>query len=63
MTLLCLAVRCRKCGRPPALRISEQERDKKVAYHDDEVVLSYKCQNRNCGEMYHITAKAYKGAA
>ena len=34
-----------------------------MADPDDEVVLSYKCQNRNCDETYPITAKSYKGAA
>ena len=63
MTLLVLAIKRSRCGWPPALRISEHERGKKMADPDDEVVLSYKCQNRNCDETYPITAKSYKGAA
>ena len=55
------AVNCPRCGKPPALRISVFERQKKMNEADDAVVLSYKC--RHCPEIYFITAKAYKGAA
>ena len=61
MTLLVPAVTCPRCGRRPALRISVFERNAKRDIDDEQEVLSYKC--RNCGEVYGITARAYKGAA
>ena len=52
---------CRRCGKPPALRIPLSERNAKRHVDDDQLILTYKCTH--CGEMYAITAKAYKGAA
>ena len=60
MTLL-LAIKCPRCGKRPAVRIPEGERDKRLDDADDDEVMSYGC--RYCGEVYPITAKAYKGAA
>ena len=60
MTLLVLAIKCPRCGKRPAVRISESERERKMDEDDDETVMSYKCR---CGEVYVMTAKAYKGAA
>ena len=62
MTLLLVPdVECPRCHRKPALRISVLEQSEKMKQRDDLEVLSYRC--RHCGEMYIITAKAYKGAA
>ncbi len=61
MTLLVLDIKCSRCGKRPGLRISSIEREKKMNEADDATILSYKC--RHCGEVYVITAKAYKGAA
>ncbi len=61
MTLLSLAIKCSQCGKRPAVRISTAEREQKQKEPDDAIVLSYQC--RGCGEVYVITAKAYKGAA
>ena len=60
MTLLVPAVHCPGCGRRPAPRISIFERNEKMRIADSKVVLSYQC--RNCGQVYEITAGAYKRA-
>ena len=61
MTLLLLDIKCPRCGKRPAVRISEGERAKKMGDADNETVMSYEC--RRCKEVYVVTAKAYKGAA
>ena len=61
MTLLVLAVKCPSCGKRPAVRISESEREQKMSVADDETVMSYEC--RRCRVVFVVTAKAYKGAA
>ena len=60
MTLL-IDIKCPRCGKRPAVRISASERTKWMDDPDDDEVMSYGC--RYCGEVYPITAKAYKVAA
>jgi len=57
--LLAPAVRCPKCGAPPAVRIPEA-RAREAAYLDPaEPTLSYRCK---CGEVYVMTAADYRDA-
>ena len=62
--LLRLAVKCPSCGARPSNEIFPTTRDKYIEHwDDDEPVETVRCQRKNCGKFYVITAKAYKGAA
>ena len=61
MTLLVLAIKCSRCGTRPNKRIFPKTREKYLGDDDEEPIDTMRCTG--CGEVYVITAKAYKGAA
>jgi ribosomal protein S27AE len=61
LALLRLAVKCPKCGRPPALRITERE--KKLHADESPNAIAGTAQCSRCGETYAITAEAFHNAA
>ena len=60
VTLLSLATKCPACGKPPNLRLFPLAQRKHASQSDDEPVATHRCR---CGEVYVITAKAYRRAS
>ena len=58
VTLLSLAIVCPACGKRPNIRVFPLARQKHA--HDDEPMATLRCR---CGEVYVITAKAYRRAS
>ena len=54
---------CPRCGTRPALRVEEWVVERLGGEPAERRVGSYKCQRRNCGMIYDITAGALRGAA
>ena len=54
---------CPRCGTRPALRVEGWVVARLDGEPADRRVGSYKCQRRNCGMIYDITAGALRGAA
>lgn len=52
---------CPRCGTRPALRVSGWVVEKLVGEPPERRVESYRCQRRNCGAIYDITAGALLG--
>jgi hypothetical protein len=54
---------CPRCGTRPALRLSGWVVQKVAGEPSERKVGSYKCQRRNCGIIYDLTAGAVLAGA
>lgn len=61
--LLRLTARCPNCGAPPRLRTYPTAARLLEAHDRDEVLLTYECHVRRCGERYSIRARDFVEAS
>lgn len=61
--LLRLAASCPRCGARPALRVTEDAVTAVADHAPEERLGTYQCHRRHCGEIYELTARAYRDAS